>query len=112
MARLKGELLASRNSVKALKQSLEEANQQLAMARQEAAAAVRPAGATDAGAGARGPRQYRVREGDNLTEIAKEMYEDGRKWHLIYDANREVLKRPDDLQAGQTLVIPSLNNES
>lgn len=119
VARLKGELLGSRNSVRALKQSLQEANQQLASTGGEVGAtAVLAARAGDPGAAAdpvlrvSGPRAYRVRSGDNLTEIAKEMYDDGTKWRLIFNANREVLKQPDDLQAGQTLVIPSLSNES
>lgn len=52
------------------------------------------------------PETYTVRSGDTLSRIAQRVYNDGSRWKVIYDANRDVLKNPQDLQVGQTLRIP------
>jgi tetratricopeptide (TPR) repeat protein len=49
-----------------------------------------------------------VRHGDTLSSIAVRVYGDSSQWQKIFDANRSVLKRPGDLRAGQTLVVPPL----
>ena len=49
-------------------------------------------------------KTYKVRPGDNLTQIAERTLGDGDKWKLISEANK--LKRPDRLEVGQELVIP------
>jgi len=59
------------------------------------------------------PRTYTVSEGDSLAAIAKKFYgaEDGVKKvnvALIFQANRKVLKSPDEIYVGQELIIPPL----
>lgn len=49
---------------------------------------------------------YTVVAGDNLTKIAKKFYTDG-DYEPIYQANKDRMKSPRDLQVGQTLVIPT-----
>lgn len=53
-------------------------------------------------------RLYRVQEGDTLTLIAQrpEIYDDGRLWKRIYEANRHTLANPKHLRPGQDLIIP------
>ncbi len=54
-------------------------------------------------------RIYVVREGDNLSRIAREMLNDGSRNAVkrIYDANRDRLSSPDLLPVGTKLRIPS-----
>ena len=49
---------------------------------------------------------YAVQPGDSLWTIAASEYGDGSKWNQIFEANRELLKSPDDLREGLSLVIP------
>jgi phage tail protein X len=51
-------------------------------------------------------RRHTVAEGDTLYGLAERYYGDGEKFIAIYQANRDVLKRPDRLEAGTVLVIP------
>lgn len=51
---------------------------------------------------------YRVKAGDMLGKIAQEVYGSASKWRLIYDANRDILASPDDLQVGMALRIPAI----
>jgi nucleoid-associated protein YgaU len=54
-------------------------------------------------------RVYVVREGDNLTKIARETMKDGstRAVNRLFEANRDRLKSPDNLLIGQELNIPT-----
>lgn len=47
-----------------------------------------------------------VKSGDRLDNIAAEEYEDSSRWRVIADANG--LDNPQDLEAGQHLVIPEI----
>ena len=56
---------------------------------------------------------YVVSEGDSLASIARKFYGSGegnKKINIarIFDANRKLLKAPDEIQIGQKLVIPPL----
>jgi nucleoid-associated protein YgaU len=67
---------------------------------------------TDAN-GAISPKIYVVSEGDTLAAIARKFYgskEGGKKVNVarIFDANRKLLKSPDEIHIGQKLVIPPL----
>lgn len=58
-------------------------------------------------------RIYVVVEGDNLGDIAKKVYgsEEGNKQANvtgIFQANRTLLKSPDEIHIGQKLIIPAL----
>ncbi len=52
---------------------------------------------------------YTVVSGDTLSKIAKAHYGDARKYPLIFEANRPVLKDPDKIYVGQVLRIPPLD---
>jgi nucleoid-associated protein YgaU len=51
-------------------------------------------------------RFYKVQPGDSLTRISRNFYGDPDKWTLIYNENRSILERPNQLRVGQTLRIP------
>jgi nucleoid-associated protein YgaU len=59
------------------------------------------------------PKVYVVSEGDSLASIARKFYgskEGSKKINIarIFDANRKVLKSPDEIYVGQKLIIPPL----
>ena len=51
-------------------------------------------------------QHYLVQRGDTLSAVAARVYHNPRKWKLIYDANRGILKETPQLKVGQVLVIP------
>jgi len=51
---------------------------------------------------------YTVKPGDTLSKIAKEFYGDARKYSIIFEANRDILKDPNIIQPGQKLRIPKI----
>lgn len=52
------------------------------------------------------PKTYTVKSGDNLSKIAKEVYGDANKYPLIFEANKPMLKDPDEIFPGQVLRLP------
>jgi len=63
------------------------------------------------------PEIYVIQAGDNLAKIAQKFYgmEIGNKTlsvKRIFEANRRVLKSPDDISVGQKLIIPLLKDEA
>ncbi|MFA5349715.1 MAG: LysM peptidoglycan-binding domain-containing protein [Candidatus Omnitrophota bacterium] len=50
---------------------------------------------------------YTVGKNDTLQKISKKFYGTTKNWPKIYEANKDVLRSPDKLYAGQTLKIPS-----
>lgn len=53
-------------------------------------------------------KTYTVVRGDCLWNIAKKFYGDGRKYTVIYNANKDQIKRPNLIYPGQTFTIPVL----
>ena len=51
-------------------------------------------------------RFYQVKSGDTLSKIAKEVYGDANQYPQIFEANRPMLKDPDEIYPGQMLRIP------
>ena len=49
---------------------------------------------------------YTVKKNDTLQKISKKFYNTTRRWIKIYQANKDILKSPDKLYAGQVLKIP------
>ncbi len=49
---------------------------------------------------------YVVESGDILGRISQKVYGSAARWRRIYDANRDVLSSPDDLEVGMRLRIP------
>lgn len=53
-----------------------------------------------------GPRTYKVQPGDNLVDIARKLYGDGRRHQDLYEANRSAMRNPGDLTPGMVLTVP------
>lgn len=52
------------------------------------------------------PKTYTVQRGDCLWLIAKKLYGDGAQYTKIYAANKDKIKNPNLIYAGQVLIIP------
>ena len=50
---------------------------------------------------------YSVKSGDTLSKIAKQFYGDAGQYMKIFEANKDKLKDPDQIQVGQDLNIPA-----
>lgn len=63
--------------------------------------------AAEAEKAARGKvRTYVVQSGDTLVSISKKFYQTSSRWKDILDANQNELSNPDELKAGQTIILP------
>jgi len=51
---------------------------------------------------------HRVKSGDTLGKMAKDLYGDAGKYPVIFEANRPMLSDPDKIYPGQSLRIPPL----
>lgn len=49
---------------------------------------------------------YVVKSGDTLWAISTEAYGDGNRYNEIFEANKPMLKDPDEIFPGQVLRIP------
>lgn len=66
-----------------------------------------PASASKSNAkGPEKPKTYVVKSGDCLWNIAKKYYGNGAQYTKIYEANKDKIKKPSLVYAGQELVIP------
>ena len=52
--------------------------------------------------------KHTVVKGESLSKISKHYYDDLMKYKLIFDANRDQLSNPDNIEVGQVLTIPNL----
>ena len=52
-------------------------------------------------------RTYTVKPGDKLSKISKEFYGNPNEYKKIFEANRDVLSDPNEIEARQTLTIPA-----
>jgi nucleoid-associated protein YgaU len=52
-------------------------------------------------------KYYEVKSGDTLSKIAKEHYGNANKYMVIFEANKPMLKDPDEIYPGQRLRIPA-----
>lgn len=50
---------------------------------------------------------HTVKSGDTLSKLAKSFYDDGSKYMLIFNANKDILPNPDTIKVGQKLTIPN-----
>ncbi len=51
---------------------------------------------------------YTVKRGDSLSKISKKYYGSAKKYKIIFEANRPMLKDPNLIYPGQVLRIPAL----
>jgi uncharacterized membrane protein YqiK len=83
------------------------AQQAAAAAAQQAAAPAAQTGAAGAAADSAGTmRIYVVKPGDTLSGIAQQMYGKAGRWREIYEANKDVIKKPNLIRPGWKLRIP------
>ena len=52
-------------------------------------------------------KYYTVVSGDTLSKISKQYYGDANQYMKIFEANKDKLKDPDQIQVGQELKIPA-----
>ncbi|MFQ6547043.1 peptidoglycan-binding protein LysM [Aestuariibius sp. 2305UL40-4] len=52
------------------------------------------------------PVFHTVKSGETLSAIAKEHFDDPNRYHEIFEANKPMLKNPDEIYPGQNLRIP------
>ena len=50
--------------------------------------------------------KYKVKKGQTLADVSKDVYGTTKKWRKIYEANKEKIKDPNKIYAGQVLEIP------
>ncbi|ADJ29388.1 LysM peptidoglycan-binding domain-containing protein [Nitrosococcus watsonii] len=48
-----------------------------------------------------------IQRGDSLSSLAARVYGDANKWRVIYEANQDKIKNPDQLLVGTKLTIPA-----
>lgn len=82
------------------------AGQQLLIRLPSATTAVQETAATSAAQAATTENTYIVQKGDMLWSIADRVYGDGKLWTVIYAANKDSIKNPERIRAGQVLDIP------
>jgi nucleoid-associated protein YgaU len=51
---------------------------------------------------------YTIQNGDTLQKISMKFYGTTRKWKMLYNENKDVLKSPDKIRPGKTIKIPQL----
>lgn len=49
---------------------------------------------------------YVIKEGDTLSHIAKSILGDSSRWREIYELNKNSIADPNQIQAGQTILVP------
>ena len=52
--------------------------------------------------------KHTVSKGESLSKISKHYYDDAMKYKAIFDANRDQLSDPDEIEVGQVLTIPNI----
>jgi outer membrane protein OmpA-like peptidoglycan-associated protein len=51
-------------------------------------------------------KEYIIKKGDSLWKIAEKELGSGHRWKYLYELNKERIKNPDKLKAGQKIIIP------
>ncbi|MCM8767592.1 MAG: LysM peptidoglycan-binding domain-containing protein [Candidatus Omnitrophica bacterium] len=51
-------------------------------------------------------KYYVIQKGDTLKKIAYKFYNDTSKWKVIYEANKKIIKNPENLTPGVKIYIP------
>jgi nucleoid-associated protein YgaU len=52
---------------------------------------------------------YTIQKDDTLQKISEKFYGTTRRWQMLYEENKNVLKNPDKLRPGKTIRIPVLD---
>ncbi|MCU0651756.1 MAG: LysM peptidoglycan-binding domain-containing protein [Candidatus Omnitrophica bacterium] len=54
--------------------------------------------------------KYTVQKNDTLQKISKKYYGTTKKWHRIYEANKDIMKGPNKIYPGQVIDIPVIES--
>lgn len=104
--RLERELRELREAHRRLRERWEAAGETGRGSPENVAAERQPGRASSTDAPRTSPDTYVVRPGDTLNSIARRTYGNPALWERIFDANRDLLRSPDDLRVGQELRLP------
>jgi LysM repeat protein len=104
--RLKREAEAAKREAEALKREAEEMKREAEAAKREAEAAKRELEAAQAAAEKAAEEIYVVKRGDTLSGIAKSVYGNAGRWREIFEANRDIIDKPNLIRPGWKLRIP------
>lgn len=52
--------------------------------------------------------KHTVVKGESLSKIAQHYFDDKMKYNAIFDANRDKLSDPDEIEVGQEIIIPNI----
>ena len=52
-------------------------------------------------------QRYTVQKNDTLQKISKKFYGTTKKWKLLYDVNKDILRSPDKVYPGTEIKIPA-----
>ncbi|MFA5271079.1 MAG: LysM peptidoglycan-binding domain-containing protein [Candidatus Omnitrophota bacterium] len=52
---------------------------------------------------------YTIQKDDTLQKISEKFYGTTKKWQMLYNENKDVLKSPNSLRPGKTIKIPVLD---
>jgi LysM repeat protein len=52
--------------------------------------------------------QYTIQNNDTLQKISYKFYKTTKKWRMLYEENKDVLKDPDRIKPGVTIKVPIL----
>ena len=53
------------------------------------------------------PQTVTVKRSENLWQISRRMYGNGKRWSTIYAANKEQIRNPRSILPGQVLTVPA-----
>ncbi len=51
--------------------------------------------------------EYKVEKNDTLQKISQKFYGTTKKWHMLYEENKDVLKGPDKIYPGLVIKVPN-----
>lgn len=54
---------------------------------------------------------YTIQKDDTLQKISEKFYGTTKKWQMLYDENKDVLKSPNNLRPGKTIKMPILEKK-
>ncbi len=54
-------------------------------------------------------KYYTIQKNDTLQKVSQKFYDTTKKWKLIFDYNKKVIKKSNNIYPGMRIKIPKLN---